>query len=220
MAYLSPASPPPRHLPRRPPRQPPRAVVIGASTGGPQALNVVLEGLAPILPHVPVFVTLHIPPEFIEVVARHAERLAGVPAAAAGEFEEVREGRIYFAPGDRHLGLARKGHGPVLFHSDGPPENFCKPSVDFLFRSAAHFYGEGLVAIILTGMGKDGLAGSQVVSQAGGLVIAQDAATSVVWGMPGSVASAGLAHAVLPLTEIAPAVCDLMRARRDVRAQR
>ena len=193
-----------------------RAIVIGASTGGPQALAVVLDGLRPALPLVPVFVVQHIPSEFTEVIAEHIQKATGLPTHSARQGEGVEKGQIYLSPGNVHLAIACVGASPVTVLVDEPSENFCKPSVDVLFRSAARCYGAGLVGIILTGMGSDGLAGSRAIVEAGGKVIAQDAASSTVWGMPGAVVNGGLAHAVLPVGKIAPAACALLNTPQFV----
>lgn len=192
----------------------PRALFIGASTGGPQALARLLEGLSPFLADMPVFVVLHMPANFTSLVTANIARVARLEARAGLHGEQARPGRIYFAPGDVHMRVLRVGETPVIVHSDAPPENFCKPAVDVLFRSAAQSYGPGALAIVLTGMGSDGLAGSRAIVEAGGAVIAQDELTSVVWGMPGAIANNGLAAAVLPLEEIAPAVGNLTRGLR------
>jgi two-component system, chemotaxis family, protein-glutamate methylesterase/glutaminase len=189
----------------------PRALFIGASTGGPQALASLLEPLAPHLTNLPVFVVLHVPADFTSLVTANISRVTQLETRAAQHGEQVRPGRIYFAPGDVHMRVLRMGETPVLVHSDGPPENFCKPAVDVLFRSAAQTFGPGALAVVLTGMGADGLAGSRAIAEAGGAVIAQDEASSVVWGMPGAVANAGMASAVLPLDRIAPTIAALMQ---------
>jgi two-component system chemotaxis response regulator CheB len=193
--------------------------VIGASTGGPQALAVLLQGMAPILPHVPVFVVLHIPPEFTSVIAGHIQKLTDVPAHAARQGEQVAKGHIYFSPGNLHLGVARTGESAVIVLSDKAPENFCRPAVDFLFRSAAHTFGPQALGIILTGMGSDGLIGSRAIIEAGGKVLVQDEASSIVWGMPGSVANEELATAILPIEAIAGAACGLVQGHGDRSAQ-
>jgi two-component system, chemotaxis family, protein-glutamate methylesterase/glutaminase len=187
-----------------------RAVVIGASTGGPQALAVVLKGLKPALQRAPIFIVLHIPPEFTETIADLIRKSCGLPAQAARQGEAVETGQIYVSPGHVHLKIVRVGTETMTVLVDGPPQNFCKPSVDVLFRSAAGCYGAGAIGVVLTGMGTDGLAGSRAIVEAGGKVIAQDAASSTVWGMPGAVANSGLAHAVLPVDKIAASVCTLL----------
>lgn len=189
----------------------PRIIVIGASTGGPQALSIVLKGLIPAIERVPVFIVLHIPPEFTEVIASHIERSTGLPAHPAKHGQEVAKGNIYISPGNIHLGVRRFGDSGMVALIDDPPENFCKPSVDVLFRTAARAYGEQVIGIVLTGMGSDGLVGSRAIVAAGGMIIAQDAASSTVWGMPRSVVNEGLAHAVLSVNTIGPTVCGLFR---------
>ncbi len=193
-----------------------RAIVIGASTGGPQALAVVLDGLRPALLLAPVFVVQHIPSEFTEVIAEHIHKSTGLPAHAARQGETVQKGQIYLSPGNLHLVIVRVGDSAITVLGDEPPENFCKPSVDVLFRSAARCYGAGVIAIMLTGMGRDGLAGSRAIVEAGGKVVAQDAASSTVWGMPGAVVNGGLAYAVLPVAKIAANVCALLNAQQFI----
>ncbi|HEY1736931.1 MAG TPA: CheB methylesterase domain-containing protein [Methylovirgula sp.] len=204
------ASPAPNFGIGRLPVPGPRIIVIGASTGGPQALSIVLKGLIAAIEEVPVFIVLHIPPEFTDVISSHIERVTGLPAHAAQQGEEIAKGHIYISPGNRHLGVARVKDSGIIALNDEPPENYCKPSVDVLFRSAAKAYGEQVIGIVLTGMGSDGLAGSREIVSAGGMVIAQDAASSTVWGMPRSVVDEGLAHAVLSVEAIGPTVCGLM----------
>jgi two-component system chemotaxis response regulator CheB len=189
----------------------PAVVVIGVSTGGPQALPVVLNGLAPIMTQLPVLIALHIPPEFTRTVAARIETLTGLTTRLAEDGEEILPGLAYLSPGDRHISVARQDETTIIRLLDTPPENFCKPSVDVLFRSAAEVFGAGVIGIVLTGMGSDGLAGTRAIVAGGGSVVAQDAASSVVWGMPRLVASEGLALAVLPLKEIGLWVCRLVR---------
>ncbi len=196
------------------PQPGPRIIVIGASTGGPQALSIVLKGLVSAIEQVPVFIVLHIPPEFTEVIASHIERATGLPTHAAKHGEEVSKGNIYISPGHLHLGVLRFGDTAAVALSDDPPENFCKPSVDVLFRSAAKSFGEQVIGIVLTGMGSDGLAGSRAIAAAGGMIVAQDAASSTVWGMPRSVVDEGLAHAVLSVDVIGPTISNLIRSYR------
>lgn len=199
------------------PAAPEGVIVIGASTGGPQALSVVLEGLAPALRHAPVLVVLHIPAEFAAVVAEHMQKATGLPTRTARQGEPIEKGRIYLAPGSLHLSVVRIGNAVVCVLLDEPPRNFCKPSVDVLFQGAARCFGAKAVGLMLTGMGSDGLEGSRAIVRAGGKIIAQDAASSTVWGMPGAVVNDGLAHAVLPLGKIAPAACGLIESQLRVR---
>jgi len=189
----------------------PRMIVIGTSTGGPQALSTMLERLSPHLDAVPVVIVLHMPPSFTSVVAGQIERATGRATTAAVNGERPQPGRIYFAPGDRHLRIVKVGEEMALCYLDAPPENFCRPSVDVLFRTAAHYYGSGLLGVVLTGMGVDGLNGARAIVRNGGSVIAQDEESSVVWGMPGAVAREGLAAAVLPPVEIARTIAGLLR---------
>lgn len=195
---------------RRLPSQSQRVIVIGASTGGPQALPVVLKGLMPAIDRIPIFVALHIPPQFTDTIAEHIQKATGLPTHTARHGEEVMNGHIYISPGNLHLTVARIGESAVTVLSDAPPENFCKPAVDVLFRTAARAFGPQVIGIILTGMGSDGLSGSRAIVEAGGVVIAQDAASSAVWGMPRSVVQEGLAHSVLSVGLIGPAICRLL----------
>ena len=128
--------------------------------------------------------------------------------------EEVNAGTIYLAPGGRHMSVTRRDGIAVIALDDGPPVNFCKPAVDPLFSSAAEVWGPKVLGLVLTGMGSDGLRGAQAIAAAGGGILAQDEATSVVWGMPGQVAHAGLCSAVLPLNEIAPRLARLFAGER------
>ncbi len=178
----------------------------------------VLEALAPHLSRTPVFVVLHVPADFTALVSANISRVTKMEARPGQHGEQARPGKIYFAPGDVHMRVLRMGETPVIVHSDSPPENFCKPAVDVLFRSAAQSFGPGALGVVLTGMGCDGLAGAGAIAEAGGAVIVQDEATSVVWGMPGVIANTGLASAVLPLDRIASSVATLLRS--GARAER
>jgi two-component system, chemotaxis family, protein-glutamate methylesterase/glutaminase len=186
-----------------PPRAHPasvRAIAIASSTGGPSALL----KLMPILkdgPKQPIFITQHMPPRFTTSLAEHLSRVAGRAAAEASDGETVRESRIYVAPGDWHM-VVEAATPPKLHLVQSPPVNFCRPSADPMLHSLTKVYGNGLLCVVLTGMGSDGLAGAGEVVAAGGVVIAQDQASSVVWGMPGAVANAGLCTAILPLEGI------------------
>jgi two-component system chemotaxis response regulator CheB len=204
----APAAPAPvrsvRVRPAPAPRQV-RAVVLGSSTGGPEALSKVLAALtAP--PPVPVLVVQHMPPVFTRQLAARLDRLGPATVVESAGGELLQPGHVYIAPGDHHLELRRAGAALQTVLTSGPPVNFCRPSVDVLFRSAVRELGGDLLAVVLTGMGADGRTGCQDVVAAGGTVVVQDEATSVVWGMPGAVAQAGLAHHVVPIAEMAGAV--------------
>ena len=180
----------------------PRALLIGASTGGPQALETVLTQMPEVLARVPVLITQHMPPTFTAIFAEYLERELDIPVHEAKHGEPVTPGTVYLAPGGRHMRVVTAGGAPSIAIDDGPPVHFCRPAVDPLFVSAASVWGPRCLALVLTGMGTDGLAGARELVAAGGHVMAQDEATSVVWGMPGQVAKAGLCSAVLPLAEI------------------
>jgi two-component system, chemotaxis family, protein-glutamate methylesterase/glutaminase len=183
---------------------PPRVLLIGASTGGPQALNAIIARIGGVFERAPVLITQHMPPTFTAIMAEHLERVANRPVREARENDEVNAGSIYVAPGGRHMKVVRREGVAVITLDDGPLINFCKPAVDPLFISAAGVWGHEVMALVLTGMGSDGLSGAKAIVATGGHVMAQDEASSVVWGMPGQVAQAGLCSAVLPLDEIAP----------------
>lgn len=195
------------------PLLPARLLAIGSSTGGPQALFTLVQGLGRGLP-VPVVLTQHMPPAFTPILAEHLTKLGMMPCTEARDGESLVAGRIYLAPGDRHL-LIDGGRGGFRARlSSDPPENYCRPSVDPMLRTAcAAAEGRVLVAM-LTGMGQDGLQGTRKIVDSGGCAIGQDEASSVVWGMPGAIAKAGLCHAVLPLPKIAPKLLDMLKGAR------
>jgi two-component system chemotaxis response regulator CheB len=180
----------------------PRIIAIGSSTGGPQALLAVLGALSPKV-DCPIVIAQHMPATFTTVLAQHIGRASGRPSAEAAHGMEIKPGHIYLAPGDFHFQVAREGTTLVARLSQTAPENFCRPSVDPLFRSIAQCFGPDACAVMLTGMGSDGSSGAKVMAAAGAPVVAQDEATSVVWGMPGAVANAGICTAILPLPQIA-----------------
>jgi two-component system chemotaxis response regulator CheB len=187
---------------RNPAVEPPDVIAIGSSTGGPQALFSVLSTMKAGTVRQPILITQHMPPTFTTILAEHISRVSGWQAAEGVDGEPVVSGRVYIAPGDYHMVVESKGTEKVIRLNKNPPENFCRPSVDPMLRSMAQVWGRRVLVVILTGMGSDGLRGGQAVVEAGGTVIAQDEATSVVWGMPGAVATAGICSAVLPLSDI------------------
>lgn len=180
----------------------PAVVVIGVSTGGPNALAVVLPQIPKDFP-LPIALVQHMPPMFTTLLAERLNQQSAITVVEAKGGEVLMPGVAYLAPGNFHLVLQRRGTQVVTALQQDPPENSCRPSVDVLFRSAAQVYGAEVLGVVLTGMGQDGLRGSEVICGQGGHVVVQDEATSVVWGMPGFVAHAGLADRVLPLADIA-----------------
>lgn len=180
----------------------PDILAIGSSTGGPNALFKVLSGLKGI--DIPIIITQHMPPTFTKILAEHIEQQTGLPAIEGAEGMPLVSGRVHVAPGGHHMLIVGTPSKAVIKIDDGPMESFCRPAVDPMLRSAIKVYGQKMLTVILTGMGQDGLNGSRDVVAVGGRVIAQNEATSVVWGMPGAVSLAGLCTAVLPLDEIAP----------------
>jgi two-component system chemotaxis response regulator CheB len=192
------------------PRVPARLLAVGSSTGGPQALFTLIQGLGRTL-GVPVVITQHMPATFTPILADHLNRMGLMPCTEARDGESLIAGRIYLAPGDRHLLVEGGRSGLRARLSMDPPENFCRPSVDPMLRSATVACEGRVLVAMLTGMGQDGLLGTKKVIAAGGAAIGQDEASSVVWGMPGAVAQAGLCHAVLPLPKIAPRLLELLK---------
>ena len=193
----------------------PRALVIGSSTGGPQALMALVAEIGAVIDRFPVLITQHMPPTFTTILAEHLARASRRPAREAVDGEIVKAGAIYLAPGGRHMRVARHGAEIAIVLDDGPSINFCKPAVDPLFASATEVWQGGVLGVVLTGMGSDGMRGGKEIVAAGGSVIAQDEATSVVWGMPGAAANAGICAAVLPLVQIAPKLVRLFSGDRS-----
>jgi len=192
----------------------PRVLLIGSSTGGPQALNLLVAEIGGVIQRAPVLITQHMPPTFTAVLAEHLARIGKCSVHEAVDGEEIIAGSVYLAPGGRHMKVSRRDGTAVISLEDGPLVNFCKPAVDPMFTSAAEVWGSKVLALVLTGMGADGLAGARKIVAAGGHVFAQDEATSVVWGMPGQVTNAGLCSAVLPLPEIAGKLTRLFTGER------
>jgi two-component system chemotaxis response regulator CheB len=226
--------PGPAVMTRPAPVLPPKLLAIGSSTGGPQALFTLIQSLGRSV-NVPIVLTQHMPATFTPILAEHITRLGGLPCAEAKDGEPLLPGQIYLAPGDKHLIIepdtapsGGRAGGQAIGHrtatggptgsaigrarlSSDPPENFCRPAVDPMLRSAADVCAGRVLVTMLTGMGHDGLAGTRRVVEAGGAAVAQDEATSVVWGMPGAIAQAGLCHAVLPLPRIAQKLLEMLR---------
>jgi two-component system chemotaxis response regulator CheB len=198
------AKPPPAPLLRLP-AQRPAVLAIGCSTGGPNAL-VELFGHFPEPLPVPVVLVQHMPPIFTRMLAERLTRGSKCVAAEAEPGRVLEPGRVYVAPGGKHMVLARSGPNVTTRLTEDPPVNFCRPSVDPLFRSVSEIYGRAALALVLTGMGEDGLDGARAIQTAGGVVLAQDQESSVVWGMPGAVVKAKVAEAALPLEVLAQEV--------------
>jgi len=200
-----------------PPTPPPRVqaitknptiLAIGVSTGGPAALDVLLPALPASFP-LPVLIVQHMPELFTKLFAERLDSRCRLRVREAAEGDPVRAGTISIARGNWHMEVlspARAGLPPTLHLTQGPLENHCRPAVDVLFRSVAAAYGSGSLAVVLTGMGSDGMAGCRVIRELGGAVLAQDQASSTVWGMPGAVANTGLANKVLSLNDLIPEI--------------
>lgn len=178
------------------------ALVIGVSTGGPNALAELLPLLGMRFP-LPILIVQHMPPLFTKLLAERIASVSGIPTREAKDRDTIRAGQILIAPGGQHMTVERGREGVRVRLNEDPPENSCRPAVDVLFRSAATAFAEKTLAVVLTGMGQDGLKGSEAIRAAGGQVLVQDEASSVVWGMPGAVYNAGLADKMLPLKELA-----------------
>lgn len=191
----------------------PDVIAIGSSTGGPQALFNLLGIMRAGTVKQPILITQHMPATFTTILAEHVSRVSGWEAKEGVDGEVIKGGRVYIAPGDFHMLVEVKGADKIIRLNKNPPENFCRPAVDPMLRSISAAWGKRVLVAILTGMGSDGAKGGQVVVQAGGTVIAQDEATSVVWGMPGAAANAGICSAILPLPDIAPWMIKLATRR-------
>jgi two-component system chemotaxis response regulator CheB len=191
--------------------KPAEAVCIGVSTGGPEALMQVFGAFnAPL--NVPVFIVQHMPADFTALLAARLSASGVMTVKEAEDGEIAQPGIVYIAPGGFHMTVTRPGTKTIIHLNTDPPENSCRPAVDVLFRTASQVYGGGLLAVMLTGMGYDGLKGSQLIKEKGGQVIAQDEASSVIWGMPGAVVQAGIADGVLPIDKIADEI--IFRTRK------
>ncbi len=203
------------------PTAPLAALAIGVSTGGPAALEVLLPALPQDFP-LPVLIVQHMPELFTRLIAERLDARCPLKVKEASEGEPVSPGTIWFARGNWHMEVTASpaaGARATLHLSQGPLENHCRPAVDVLFRSAARTYGAGMLAVVLTGMGSDGMSGCRAIREQSGTVLAQDQATSTVWGMPGAVVQAGLAHKVLPLEAMAEEIVRIARRARDESAE-
>ena len=190
----------PRRAPsmlRRRALMPPGIILVGASTGGPQALVALLKGLVPLIDRLPICVTLHLPSDLMPLIATHVARTCGVQTDVVTGDRRLDVGTVYFAPGDRHMCFARSGSQVGILLALGTRDDLYRPAIDVMFKSGAQSHGARTLGVVLSGMGKDGLEGSRAIVEAGGSVLVQDKATSAVWGMPGAVAKADLAAAIL-----------------------
>lgn len=192
-------------------------LAIGTSTGGPNALADLMPQFPRDFP-VPIVVVQHMPPMFTTLLSGRLDTLAALRVEEGKDGRKLERGRVWVAPGDYHMTVSRKGKDCVLGLNQDAPENSCRPAVDVLFRSLAQAYGSNVLAVVLTGMGADGTRGAAEIRNAGGTVIAQDEASSVVWGMPGSVVAAGLADRICPLSGIVPEILRRVLYQRGVAA--
>jgi two-component system, chemotaxis family, protein-glutamate methylesterase/glutaminase len=188
-------------------------IAIGVSTGGPNALTEIFRCLPADLP-VPIVVVQHMPPVFTKYLAQRLDSVSPLVVREAQEGYLLKPGAAYLAPGNFHMQITQTGQGPAIHLNQDPPENSCRPAVDVLFRSVAQVFGPASLAMVLTGMGRDGLLGCEAIVGAKGRVVVQDEATSVVWGMPGAVAEARLADLVIPLPNITAEIVSLARQGR------
>jgi two-component system chemotaxis response regulator CheB len=188
----------------------PQALTIGASTGGPQAISTIFQGLKNYNFDIPIFITIHMPKNFTTLFADNLSAISGKDCLEAENGQVVIAGKVYIAPGDYHMEVIGTPNNTKIILNQNPPEHFCRPSVNPMLKSLAKIYGSRLLEVMLTGMGKDGIEGSRLVVEQGGTIIAQDEQTSVVWGMPGAVVNEKLAKNVLPLNLIAKEILRIM----------
>lgn len=193
----------------------PEVVLIGVSTGGPNALSELFETLPGNLP-VPILIVQHMPPHFTKLLSERLSAKGTVPVTEAQDGEPILAGRAYVAPGDFHMELQALGKQRRIHLHQAPKVHSCRPAVDLLFRSAAKIYRSSCLAVIMTGMGSDGALGAQAVSEVGGEILIQDAASSVVYGMPGAVQALGVRHQVVELSRMGAAIADRVRGSRMV----
>jgi two-component system, chemotaxis family, protein-glutamate methylesterase/glutaminase len=189
------------------PRLTPKILAIGVSTGGPTALSAIIPSFPKDFP-LPIVIVQHMPPLFTRLLAERLQKQTELTVLEGADGQVVQRGHVYIAPGDYHMRVRRSANSVIIGVDQGPPENSCRPAVDVLFRSVQEVYGGDVLSVVLTGMGQDGLRGVELLKACGAQVVVQDEATSVVWGMPGTIARADLADAVLPIDDIVP---DLLR---------
>ncbi|MBW3085433.1 Protein-glutamate methylesterase/protein-glutamine glutaminase [Austwickia sp. TVS 96-490-7B] len=189
-------------------------VAIGVSTGGPDALTTVISALPANFP-VPIVVTQHMPPVFTQLFAQRLDAKAKLTVREAAQNDPLKPGQVLIAPGDYHMRFVQKASGPAVVLDQGPQENYCRPAVDPMFRSVSEMYGAHVLSVIMTGMGSDGHRGAEHIIRAGGSLIVQDEATSVVWGMPGAAVHAGLPCDVFPLGKLAEVITTRVNAARS-----
>ena len=206
--------PPASEAPQKKSTEKTEVIVVAVSTGGPSALAEVLPRfVGPATP--PVLIVQHMPKEFTKHLSDRLTKFCNHPVTEAVDGQRLKRGDVILAPGGIHIEIVKDRAGCHLAYNHGPPENSCRPSADVLFRSAASIFGKNTLALVLTGMGSDGLLGSQAITATGGTVIAQDEPSSIVWGMPGQVVRAGLADSVLPLDRIGSDIAMRLRRQRD-----
>jgi two-component system chemotaxis response regulator CheB len=214
-AAARPAAAPAARIPAAPRRNSRIEIVaIGISTGGPNALAEMIPALPADFP-VPIVIVQHMPPLFTKLLAERLGTKSSIKVREGSAGEPLTAGSVIIAPGNQHMVIERAGAGHHIALNQGPLENSCRPAADVLFRSASENFGAGVLAVVMTGMGQDGLHGCEAVRERGGQVFVQDEKSSIVWGMPGFVAEAGLADEILPLNQLAPAIVRTVRVGRD-----
>ncbi len=193
----------------------PQVLAIGSSTGGPKALIEIISNISQTI-DIPVFITQHMPVGFTKILAESLAKHSKLPIEEGKNDMLVKRGHVYIAPGGKHMEIEKRKTGIHIILTDTAPVNYCKPSVNVMMKSILATYEMGIIATILTGMGEDGLeACNEIVSTSNkNILIAQDETTSVVWGMPGAVARAGLCHGVIPMSNIAPIINKLVKGQR------
>jgi two-component system, chemotaxis family, protein-glutamate methylesterase/glutaminase len=188
-------------------------LAIGTSTGGPNALADLLPAIPSDFP-VPIVIVQHMPALFTRLLAGRLDQRCGLNVREGMDGEALKPGDVWIAPGDFHMTVEKKGAGAIVALNQNAPENYCRPAVDPLFRSVANAYGAGALAVVLTGMGSDGSSGAQHVREKGGQILVQDQASSIVWGMPGQIAAAGLADGTFALKAMAAEICRRVALKR------